>query len=299
MNTQDLLAKVRKIEIKSRMLSDQIFSGEYHTVFKGKGMSFSEVREYQWGDDVRQIDWNVTARYDMPYVKVFEEEREQTLMLLVDISPSTLFGTQIASDGEPKQKNEILAEICALLAFSALNNQDKVGVIFFTDQIESVILPEKGRNHILRIIRECVNLTPKGKKTDLQLALRTVEKVLKKRSILFLLSDFLQENHSYTFELGMMRRKHDLIGLHIYDARERHLPQGMIFPVLHPETGETAWIDTTLPEVVKTYKKKFDENVARHWGNFQKVGADFLSISTQDAYAQALMRLFRLRERRK
>lgn len=292
MTTQDLLRKVRRIEIKSKGLSEQIFTGEYHSAFKGKGMSFSEVREYQWGDDVRNIDWNVTARYDTPYIKVYEEERELTVMLLIDISPSTIFGTQLSYLQEPQRKDEVLAEICALLAFSAMGNQDNVGVIFFTDIIESIIPPKKGKNHILRIIREIIDIHPKGKGTDILLALRTIENVLKKRSIVFLLSDFWHTGAPYKDELGIVRKKHDIIGCHLYDERERILPEGLLFQAEDSEKGTTFWIDTTSKSVRDAYQKRFDQNLQKHRDTFKAVGADFISLSTKDSYTKALRGLF-------
>lgn len=292
MTTQELLRKVRRIEIKSKGLSEQVFTGEYHSAFKGKGMSFSEVREYQWGDDVRNIDWNVTARYETPYIKVYEEERELTVMLLIDVSPSTIFGTQLSYFQEPQRKDEILAEICAVLAFSAMGNQDNVGAIFFTDKIESIIPPKKGKNHILHIIREIIDIQPKGKGTDILLALRTIENVLKKRSIVFLLSDFWHTGGVYKDELGIVRKKHDVIGLHLYDEREKSLPEGLLFQAEDAETGATFWIDTTAQSVRTAYQKRFDQNKQQHQDNFKAVGADFVSLSTKDSYTKVLRALF-------
>ncbi len=228
METTELLKKVRKIEIKTRGLSNQIFSGEYHTAFKGRGMAFSEVREYMPGDDIRTIDWNVTARFNSPYVKVFEEEREMTVMLIVDMSGSKDFGTK------EKMKRELITELCAVLSFSAIQNNDKIGVIFFSDQIELFIPPKKGKSHILRIIRELIEFTPEHKKTNISQALKYLNNVIKKRSIAFLISDFMDTN--YEDALKIANRKHDVVGIRIYDKRENELPDIGLIKVQDAET---------------------------------------------------------------
>lgn len=298
METNELLKRVRKIEIKSKGLSNQIFSGGFHSAFKGRGMSFAEVREYQWGDDVRNIDWNVTARYDTPFIKVFEEEREMPVMLLLDISPSTFFGTQLSHNKIAQQKNEILAEICALLAFSALNNNDKVGVIFFTDTIEKIILPDKGRNHVLRIIREIIDIQAKGKGTDIELAINTLQNITKSRSVVFLMSDYFNSGKSYKESLGIAKKKNDIVGIHLFDDREKDLPENILFLAEDPETGQTQWIDTGNTVFNKQYKQRFEDNLRFHKEVYRSVGADFLSINTKDSYVTALMNLFRMRERK-
>jgi len=296
--TSELLKKVRKIEIKSKGITNQIFSGSYHSAFKGRGMSFSEVREYQWGDDVRNIDWNVTARWDTTFIKVFEEERELTVMLVVDVSPSTVFGTQLHEGKEAKRKDEILAEICAVLSFSALNNNDKVGVIFFTDRIEKIIPPQKGKNHVLRIIRELIDIQPQGKGTDIGLALKTIENVLKRRSIVFMLSDFMVGEANYKDDLGLVRKRHDLVGVHLFDERERNLPENLLLRVEDAETAENLWIDTGEKKVREHYKKVFEQNLKQNEETFKSVGADFVSISTKDSYISAFMNLFSMRGKR-
>ncbi|MFN0202726.1 MAG: DUF58 domain-containing protein [Bacteroidia bacterium] len=293
--TTELLKKVRKIEIKTKGLSDQIFSGGYHSAFKGRGMSFSEVREYQWGDDVRNIDWNVTARTETPYIKIYEEERELTVMLLIDVSPSTVFGTQLNEGLYAKRKDEILTEICAVLSFSAINNNDKVGVIFFTNEIEKIIPPQKGKNHILLIIRELLDFQPRGKGTDVQLALQTIEKVLKKRSVVFFMSDFMHQAHNYKDALGIVKKRHDIMAIHLFDERERNLPENMLLLAEDSETEETLWIDTSDLNVRKKYTQHFDNNLQLHQTIFQKVGADFLSINIKNSYIMALLQLFKAR----
>lgn len=297
--TSELLKKVRKIEIKSKGITNQIFSGSYHSAFKGRGMSFSEVREYQWGDDVRNIDWNVTARWDNTFIKVFEEERELTVMLVVDVSPSTVFGTQLHEGKEAKRKDEILAEICAVLSFSALNNNDKVGVIFFTDRIEKIIPPQKGKNHVLRIIRELIDIQPQGKGTDIGLALKTIENVLKRRSIVFMLSDFMVENTQYKDDLGIVRKRHDLVGVHLFDETERTLPENLLLRVEDAESGEFLWVDTSEKKVRADYKAVFEQNLKQNQECFNAVGADFLSISTKESYISAFMNLFSMRGKRR
>ncbi|RZL05563.1 MAG: DUF58 domain-containing protein, partial [Pedobacter sp.] len=241
MDTKDLLKKVRKIEIKSRGLSNQIFSGEYQSAFKGRGMAFSEVREYQVGDEIRTIDWNVTARFNHPYVKVFDEEREMTVMLLVDVSGSKNFGTQT------QLKQELATELCAVLAFSAIQNNDKVGVLFFSDQVEKFIPPKKGRSHILMIIRELINFEPKHKGTNIAEALRFFTGAIKKRCTSFLISDFMSS--SFENELKIANRKHDLVALRLFDLHEEEFPNLGVIPVKDEETGQVAWINTSDKEV--------------------------------------------------
>jgi len=287
METSELLKKVRKIEIKSKGLSKHLFSGEYHSAFKGRGMSFSEVRGYQYGDDVRNIDWNVTARTGDAHVEVFEEERELTVMLLIDISRSAYFGTT------ELMKNEYITEICAVLAFSAINNNDKVGVLFFSDQIEKYIPPKKGKMHILRIIRELLNITPQGRGTNIGLALEYFNNVVKKRSICFLLSDFMSQN--YEAPLRVVARRHDLIGVHLFDPREEELPNVGLIRAEDAETGELRWIDTGDKQVRARYHQWFADNQAYFRTQFLRSGADTISVATTDSYVTALHKFFQRR----
>jgi hypothetical protein len=284
METVELLKKVRKIEIKTRGLSNQVFTGNYHSAFKGRGMSFSEVREYQYGDDVRSIDWNVTARFSHPYVKVFEEERELTVMLLVDISKSGMFGTI------EKTKRDLMAEIAAVLAFSASTNNDKVGVLFFSDCVEKFIPPKKGKSHILRIIRELFEIEPKGKGTDITLALRFFNNMMKKRSIAFLMSDFMAP--PFHDALNIAGKKHDIIGLHIHDRRDAAIPDIGLVQVKDAESGKLTWIDTSNKNVRNTYGKWYKEQLDRNKNAFMQSGSEIASISTTDAYWRILMNLF-------
>ena len=287
METTELLRRVRRIEIKTKGLSRQIFSGEYHSAFKGRGMSFSEVRGYQYGDDVRNIDWNVTARSGEPYVKVFEEERELTVMLLVDISKSSFFGTQ------NQLKSDLITEICAVLAFSATNNNDKVGLLLFSDRVEKFLPPKKGRGHILRIIRELIDTKPVGGGTDISVALTHFTNLVKKRSICFLLSDFLTTG--YEQSLRIAARRHDLIGMHLYDPRERELPAVGLLRARDAETGATEWIDTDSKRVRKRYAAWYEHNVNYYTQAFRKSGADTLSMETTEDYTKALLRFFQSR----
>lgn len=289
MDTKTLLQKVRKIEIKTRGLSTHIFSGEYHSAFKGRGMAFSEVREYQFGDDVRAIDWNVTARLNHPYVKVFEEERELTVVLLVDISRSGLFGTR------QQIKRETITEICAVLAFSAIQNNDKVGVIFFSDQVELFIPPKKGRFHTLRIIRELLQIQAKGKGTDLTAALDFFNRVVKKRSIVFVLSDFFTDGYSNA--LSIAARRHDLVGIQVYDPTETALPNVGLLQAVDAETGRPYWIDTARRKVRQEYATYFAERSRYLREAFMRCGKDMASIATTDSYVKALMALFKKRDR--
>lgn len=287
METSELLKKVRKIEIKTRGLSRHLFSGEYHSAFKGRGMSFSEVRSYQYGDDVRNIDWNVTARSGAPYIKVFEEERELTVMLLVDVSRSSFFGTV------SQMKNELITEICAVLAFSAINNNDKVGVIFFSDRIERFIPPKKGRQHILRIIRELIDIEPEGRGTDLGRVLEYFHNMVKKRSICFVLSDFVARD--YEPALRIAARRHDLIGIHLFDPREETLPQVGLLRVMDAESGAERWIDTDSRAVRERYAERFQERVTHFRSTFLRGGADVISMRTTEPYTTALHRFFQRR----
>lgn len=289
METSELLKKVRKIEIKTRGLSKHLFSGEYHSAFKGRGMSFSEVRDYQYGDDVRNIDWNVTARTGDPHVKIFEEERELTVMIMVDMSPSSYFGTV------NQMKNDILTEICAVLAFSAINNNDKVGVLFFSDQVEKFIPPKKGKSHILRIIRELLNFKPQGQGTDIGKAFEYLNNVIKKRSITFMLSDFMTSG--YETPLRVAGRRHDIVGVHLYDPREEELPNVGLIRAVDAETGTEKWIDTSLKSVRDHYANYFKENVTYFRNTFLKGGADSVSIRTDESYVNALLKFFKKRSK--
>jgi uncharacterized protein (DUF58 family) len=287
MDTKDLLKKVRKIEIKSRGLSNQIFSGEYQSAFKGRGMAFSEVREYQVGDEIRTIDWNVTARFNHPYVKVFDEEREMTVMLLVDVSGSKNFGTQT------QLKQELATEICAVLAFSAIQNNDKVGVLFFSDQVEKFIPPKKGRSHILMIIRELINFEPKHKGTNVAEALRFFTGAIKKRCTSFLISDFMSS--SFENELKIANRKHDLVALRLFDLHEEEFPNLGLIPVKDEETGQVAWVNTSDKEVRFEFKRAALERNGRLEDLFKRSGVDFTKIGTHQSYIKPLMTLFKKR----
>jgi uncharacterized protein (DUF58 family) len=287
MDTKDLLKKVRKIEIKSRGLSNQIFSGEYQSAFKGRGMAFSEVREYQVGDEIRTIDWNVTARFNHPYVKVFDEEREMTVMLLVDVSGSKNFGTQT------QLKQELATELCAVLAFSAIQNNDKVGVLFFSDQVEKFIPPKKGRSHILMIIRELINFEPKHKGTNIAEALRFFTGAIKKRCTSFLISDFMSS--SFENELKIANRKHDLVALRLFDLHEEEFPNLGVIPVKDEETGQVAWVNTGSKEVRFEFKRAALERNGRLEDLFKRSGVDFTKIGTHQSYIKPLMTLFKKR----
>lgn len=275
------------MELKTRGLSHHLFTGGYHSAFKGRGMSFSEVRMYQFGDDVRSIDWNVTARTGAPHVKIFEEERELTVMLLVDISGSSFFGTTGLS------KQEVLTEICAVLAFSAISNNDKVGLLLFSDKPELFIAPKKGRQHILRIIRELVNVRPSDKGTDLAAALQYTRNVMKKRTVCFVLSDFQAEN--YEAPLRILARRHDFIGLQCWDPRERVLPNVGLLHIKDPESVASRWIDTSNPAIRQGYTQRFDQHQVQTAALFRRAGADFLSVQTTDSYVNALLRFFEQR----
>ena len=289
METSELLQKVRRIEIKTRGLSRNIFAGEYHSAFKGRGMTFAEVREYQYGDDVRSIDWNVTARFQHPYVKVFEEEREMTVMLLIDVSASHDFGSGNL------YKRDVMTELAATLAFSAIQNNDKISVIFFSDKIEKFIPPQKGRKHILYIIRELIDFKPESNKTDIALALRYFTNIIKKRCTAFLISDLL-DSKSFEDELVIANRKHDLIALRVYDKRETELPPVGLMKVKDAETGERLWIDTDDRRWRMLYKNLWDENRLKLQHLLMKAGVDKVSIDvSEDDYIKALIGLFKQR----
>lgn len=290
METTELLKKVRKIEIKTKGLSNQIFSGEYHSAFKGRGMAFSEVREYVPGNDIRSIDWNVTARFNHPYVKVFEEERELTVMLLVDMSASENFGTQTHF------KRDLITEVCAVLSFSAIQNNDKIGVIFFSDKIELFIPPKKGKSHILRIIRELINFEAESPKTDLSLGLRYFTNVIKKRCIAFLISDFM--NDGFEDALKIASKKHDLVALRVSDLRENELPNVGLIRIKDAETGELKWIDTADQMVRKNYKNYWLKRENYLQNIFRRTGVDKTDLQTGRNYIQPLMTLFKKREKR-
>lgn len=287
METSELLKRVRKIEIKTRGLSNQIFSGQYHSAFKGRGMAFSEVREYQIGDDVRTIDWNVTARAGNPYVKVFEEERELTVMLMVDVSGSGDFGSK------GMLKRQLMTEICAVLSFSAIQNNDKVGIIFFSDRVEKFIPPKKGKTHILRIIRELIDFTPEHKGTNLNEALRYLTNVVKKRSIAFLLTDFMDSNYSDALKLA--NKKHDLVAIRVYDQLETEIPNVGLLPITDAETGQLVWVDTSKKET----RTKLKANSLRFEAELKdlllKSGVDMAEVRTDGSYIKPLMNLFKRR----
>lgn len=288
MQTSELLKKVRQIEIKTRGLSRNIFAGQYHTAFKGRGMAFSEVREYQYGDDIRDIDWNVTARYDKPYVKVFEEERELTVMLLVDVSGSRLFGTVNA------QKKDIMTEVAATLAFSAIQNNDKIGVIFFSDKIEKFIPPLKGKKHILYIIRELIEFEPESKGTDVGAALKYLTNALKKRCTAFIISDFM-DSKICKDPITIANRKHDLVAIQIYDKRDTVLPNIGLVKVLDAETGEEGWKDTSSTAVRKNYNQWWIKQKDKLDDILKKGKVDSVSMTTDEDYVKALIRMFSLR----
>jgi uncharacterized protein (DUF58 family) len=289
----ELLKKVRKIEIKTRGLSKNIFAGEYHSAFKGRGMAFSEVREYQYGDDIRNIDWNVTARFNNPYIKIYEEERELTVMLLVDVSNSRVFGTQ------SQLKKNLITEISAVLSFSAIHNNDKIGVILFSDKVEKFIPPKKGRTHILRIIRELIEFTPENKETNIAEALRYLTNVIKKRSTSFIISDFIDddENGAPKFDeaIRIANRKHDLIGLKIFDKREKEIPSVGIIRMKDAETGEYAWVDTTSLSLRRNYANWYKNMDASVNDTLVRAGVDFISLATDEDYVKPLRNLFKKR----
>ncbi|MFR9166102.1 MAG: DUF58 domain-containing protein [Dysgonomonas sp.] len=288
METSELLKKVRHIEIKSRGLSQNIFAGEYHSAFKGRGMAFSEVREYQYGDDVRDIDWNVTARYNRPYIKIFEEERELTVMLLVDVSGSLDFGTTDST------KRDMVTEIAATLAFSAIQNNDKIGVIFFSDKIEKFIPPKKGRKHILYIIRELIDFKPQSSQTDLAMALRYLTNALKKKCTAFLISDFI-DVYDYENALTIANRKHDIIAMQIYDPLEVELPSVGLLKLKDAETNEDIWIDTSSHRTRNMHNDWFSKLEYYKEKAFNNSRVDNISIRTDEDYVKALLTLFKQR----
>ena len=285
METTELLKRVRQIEIKTRGLSSNIFAGQYHSAFKGRGMAFSEVREYQYGDDVRDIDWNVTARFDKPFVKVFEEERELTVMLLVDVSNSLDFGTS------KQMKKDMVTEIAATIAFSAIQNNDKIGVIFFSDKIEKFIPPKKGRKHILYIIRELLNFKPESSRTNLQCAIEYLTNVLKKRCTAFMLSDFIDDN-DFKNALTVANRKHDVVAVQVYDRRMEELPDVGLMLVRDAETGHEEWIDTSSKSLRKAHHEWWMERQKKLNDTFNLCNVDSVSVRTDQDYVRALLNLF-------
>ena len=287
MDTKELLKKVRKIEIKSRRLSDNLFGGEYLSTFKGRGMTFSEVRKYEFGDDIRSIDWNVTARYNEPFIKIFEEERELTVMLLVDVSGSEAFATK------NKLKKEIITEIAATLAFSALKNNDKVGAILFSDKVELFIPPNKGKTRILRIIRELIEFTPNSIKTNIDSSLRFLLNVIQKKAIVFLLSDFIDDN--YEKSLKIASKKFDLTGIRIYDIKETEIPKIGIVPIIDAESGKLEWVDTNSKKVRHNYKTNYDRNINQFHSLFKKNGAGIIDCRVDESYVKKLLGYFKLR----
>ncbi|MER3319628.1 MAG: DUF58 domain-containing protein [Allomuricauda sp.] len=287
MDTKELLKKVRKIEIKTRRLSDHIFGGEYHSTFKGRGMTFSEVRQYQFGDDVRSIDWNVTARYNEPYVKVFEEERELTMMLMVDVSGSELFGTS------NQFKKEIITEISATLAFSALQNNDKVGLILFSDEVELFIPPKKGKSHVLRIIRELLEFHPKSSETNLAEALKFLTNVMKKKAIVFVLSDFIADDYDNT--LRIVGNKHDVTGIRVYDEREETIPNLGMVQMQDAETGEIQLVNTQSKQVRFAYGQHYKDKVAYFTNAFNKSGCGVINCRADESYVRKLLGYFKRR----
>lgn len=289
MDTSELLKKVRKIEIKTKGLSKHIFSGEYHSAFKGRGMSFSEVRDYQYGDDVRNIDWNVTARSGDPHIKVFEEERELTVMLIVDISKSSVFGSV------NQFKNEIITEISAVIAFSAITNNDKVGAILFSDQVEKYIPPSKGKQNILRIIRELLYFEPEHNATDLGVALEYLNNVQKKKSIVFILSDFLTEG--YNAALNIAAKRHDIVGVHVYDKLESELPNVGLINVVDAESGKESLLDTSSRTIRNNYSKWFNEHCDAFKAAFNRSRSDTISLGTDEDYVKKLHQFFKRRSK--
>ncbi len=291
MDSKEIFKKVRKIEIKTRGLSNQIFSGEYHSVFKGRGMAFSEVREYQYGDDIRNIDWNVTARYSRPYIKIFEEERELTVMLLIDVSASNSFGTQM------QLKQDLITEIAAVISFSAIQNNDKVGVIFFSDKIEKFIPPKKGTSHILRIIRELINFKADNKGTDISEALRYLTNAIKKKSTAFLISDFMSKDYDKALQIA--NHKHDLIAVRVTDKRETDIPDVGLIKMKDAETGKTVLVDTSSKKVRKYFKALTDKKRRELDQVFAHFGIDMVKVYTGEDYVKPLMNMFKKRESRR
>lgn len=294
METTELLKKVRKIEIKTRGLSSNIFAGEYHSAFKGRGMSFSEVREYQYGDDIRNIDWNVTARFNHPYIKIYEEERELTVMLLIDISNSRVFGTTT------QLKKNLITEISAVLSFSAIQNNDKIGVILFSDRIEKFIPPQKGRKHILRIIRELIEFSPESSRTNISEALKYLTNAIKKRCTAFIISDFFDQDPAsyrmnYEESLRIANNKHDIIGLQIYDPRETRLPAAGLIRLKDAETGHDIWVDSSSKRVRNHYENWWNTTYQQIKSVFSHSGVDFVTVATDEDYVKPLISLFKRR----
>jgi uncharacterized protein (DUF58 family) len=290
METAEILKKVRKIEIKTRGLSHQVFSGHYHSAFKGKGMTFSEVREYQYGDDIRSIDWNVTARFNHPYVKIFDEERELTVMLVIDVSGSNEFGTR------QQLKEDLMTEIAAVLAFSAIQNNDKVGVVFFSDRVEKFIPPKKGKSHILRIIRELIDFQPQSQQTNISEGLRFLSNAIKKKCIAFVISDFMDKGFEQALRIAS--RKHDIVAVRVFDKRETEIPKMGMVKVFNKETGKTIWIDTNDPGLRSNYSSHWNRHDQSLNLIFKRIGVDTATIPTGENYVKPLMNLFKLRESR-
>ena len=288
MDSNELIKKVRKIEIKTRGLSQNIFAGEYHSAFKGRGMMFSEVRAYQYGDDIRDIDWNVTARQNHPYVKVYEEERELTVMLLVDVSASRNFGA------EGMEKRDMIAEIAATIAFSAIQNNDKIGAIFFSNKVEKFIAPKKGRKHILFLIRELLEFTPQNKGTDIAAAVRYFSDALKRRCTMFLISDFIDES-DYRTPLNVAMSRHDVMAIQVYDKRDSEMPDVGLMRVLDLETGATRWIDTGSSATRRAYNKWWYDRQQKMVTTLRSSRVDYTSVATDEDYVRALMGLFKNR----
>ncbi|WP_027137948.1 DUF58 domain-containing protein [Gaetbulibacter saemankumensis] len=287
MDTKELLKKVRKIEIKTRRLSDHLFGGEYHSTFKGRGMTFSEVRQYQFGDDVRNIDWNVTARYNEPFVKVFEEERELTMMLMVDVSGSEMFGTN------QQFKNEVVTEIAATLAFSATQNNDKIGLILFSDKVELYIPPKKGRSHVLRIIRELIEFEPESQQTNLAEALKFMQNVMKKKAIVFVLSDFVTDDYHHTMKI--VAGKHDVTGIRVYDKIEEEIPNLGVVQMLDGETGEYMLVNTGSKKVRQNYTRYYRDRVEYFKESFTKSGAGTIDCRVDESYVKKMLGYFKRR----
>ncbi len=289
MEHTELLKRVRKIEIKTRGLSRNIFAGEYHSAFKGRGMAFSEVREYQYGDDIRNIDWNVTARYNKPYIKVFEEERELTVVLLIDVSGSREFGSF------DKLKKNVITEIAAILAFSAIQNNDKIGVIFFSEKIEKFIPPKKGRSHILRIIRELIDFQPQERGTNITEAIRYLTNAIKKRCTTFIISDFIQNEKELENALSIANNKHDMVALRIYDERETELPPIGMIKLKDAETGNYIWVDSSNKSTRQAYSRWWTNLSGKLDNGFKKSGVDYVNINTNEDYVRSLISLFKKR----
>ena len=287
MESAELLKKVRKIEIKTRGLTNQVFAGEYHSAFKGRGMTFSEVREYQYGDSIRNIDWNVTARFSKPFVKIFEEERELTVILLIDVSASKVFGTQM------QYKRDLITELAAVLSFSAIQNNDKIGVILFSEEVEKFIPPKKGKKHILRIIRDLLEFEPKHKGTNIASALQFFTNAIKKKSTAFLISDFIDEGYEKALQIA--NNKHDLIAIKVFDERETELPNVGLLKLLDAETGECKWIDSSSEKVRRTYAENWRKSEEYLNGIFAKFGVDNISVNTGEDYIKPLIGLFKRR----